>query len=416
MPSNGAVGYKVITKIFTTSLVGLMVSSAGVEASSARLPALMVKSLSVTIPAFEDFELPTSKYGHSRWNRLESFEPFLPKYGHTRWKQFEQLQQSPPPQQKTFQPLNTNPGGGSNGGNGGGGSSNGSGSSFQPQAPFNPFLGGTLGGSGGLNISNGGTVTTGGGSGGVSKIGSGSLLLSGNDAFGIDVNPGVLNLGDSLPIISGNNIQVPASGGGWDLSTTATVSFISSKLTFSFLNAEGSPGNGWSFLNVANELDLADDVTFHFDFAGVQNLDESKYYDWQVINADGGIAINGEQVDGDFVPAEFTGIDGFEDGDFAFWQGDDDYIIEYIPDGEESKYDPDVTGDTSYGLIAQAVGPVYGSQDFITSLTDGSGVSFTLSDSALNGLQLGGFVIVPEPSTTSLLLLGGFGWLLRRRK
>ncbi len=330
--------------------------SGGAMAFAAGSPSSAVTSLASHVPAFER--------GHARWNNFK-----VPNnYGHSRWNQFKQVQEwKEENMENPFQAPTSNPGPGNNGGNVGEG-----GDSPSPPSMLNsPIFGG------GQNFSGSDM------SGSTSAEGSRGLLFSSSIRV---ANP-------SIQIAPVESFEL----NGWTLPSTGSVTIdidyplpVTGDLDFIFSNAEGSPGDGWSFLDVKGELDVEGDVSFHFNFDGVQNLDEAKYYAWQVIEADGGILIDGEQVEGDFVPAEFTGINDFEDGQFAFWQGDNDYIIEYIPDGEQSRYDPDVSGDTSYGF-----------ENTIASGFD---------------LSLFQVVSVPEPSSTSLLLLGGFGWLLRRRK
>ena len=360
--------------------------SSGMLVSAAILPSSVVTSLASYAPAFER--------GHARWNNYQ-----VPNnYGHSRWNQFKQVQEwkesletpSTSPRGGRYFPSQVEPNDLANG------------SFFAPNEVFpgrnfdrsrngtgqsNPFFGGS---------------------------GSGYAPNSPN-------NPSFE--GPSAPIlIDGSDGAVfYGVGEGSRYFLTPTSVLLRTDASFTFVDAEGEPGSGWQFLDIGGELDVAESATFYFDFTDVQSLDEAKYYAWQVIEADGGITIDGEQVDGDFVPAEFTGIDGFEDGQFAYWQGENDYFIEYIPDGEQSRYDPAVTGDTSYGVV-----DTIGYTNFINAVYhEGSGTvdlsgsntysNFqTISSGSLNISSIG--AVVPEPSTTSLLLLGGFGWLLRRRR
>lgn len=215
--------------------------------------------------------------------------------------------------------------------------------------------------------------------------------------------------------------------------------------TFTFTNAEGTPGMGWTFENIPGALDVSSKVTFSFDFTGIQNLNEAKHYAWQVLNADGGISIDGQHVPGDFVNAEFSGIDSFTNGQFAYWQGNNEYLIEYIPNGDQSEYDPELPGNEDQGSFGSSVD--FGLSDFVLPpsglVVEGAGTLTTTDETVYDGstivvgpgvspgvLDLGpvgsigdvdlagvGVIgIIPEPSTTSLLLLGGMGWLLRRRK
>ncbi|MEM1058362.1 MAG: hypothetical protein AAGK14_03860, partial [Verrucomicrobiota bacterium] len=92
---------------------------------------------------------------------------------------------------------------------------------------------------------------------------------------------------------------------------TATQTFTDSPDFFTFYDAEGSPGTGWDYYGVDGRLDLDSGSIFTFDFRQVRNLEEDAYYAWEVINASGGIAIDGIEQDGDFIPAEFLGIGAF---------------------------------------------------------------------------------------------------------
>ncbi|MEM1060271.1 MAG: PEP-CTERM sorting domain-containing protein, partial [Verrucomicrobiota bacterium] len=192
----------------------------------------------------------------------------------------------------------------------------------------------------------------------------------------------------------------------------------------------------------------------------VRNLEEDAYYAWEVINASGGIAIDGIEQDGDFIPAEFLGIGAFS-GDFAFWQGDTDYLVEYIPVGQESRYDPAVNSNPnySYGVTIRDVsfGVMFNSVSISTTI----GIAGTLQvvdgtanlGGHLNVIQRldlpsteldylpfdygdpGAFLLVngeleetdivildeeaslvPEPTTGSLLALVGLLALSRRRQ